>query len=168
MNSYTQLLGFGASQVAKITNLTSSQVAQIGQFIVPHIPANGKGYRIGYSFRNIVEVVIVSYLIKFGVPRKRIQKYLNDLVGSRFGWLEEHGHSGWIVLDDQWRWSAGTTPNEALETLTHSGPVHAAITLDVGLIKQEIQEKIKELEGWKDGAGIVDSHTDAERIIAVS
>lgn len=167
MNTHTQLLGFSASQVAKITGLTSSQVAQIGQFIVPHVPANGKGYRIGYSFRNITEVVIVSYLIKFGVPRKRIQKYLSDLVGSKFGWLEENGHSGWIVLDDKWRWSAGMTPNEALETLTHSGSVHAAITLDVGLIKQEIQKKIEELGGWKDGARSVYADADAAGSLAV-
>lgn len=149
-----QLKSFTASQVAKITNLLPSQVAQIGQFITPHVPANGKGYRIGYSFRNIVEVHVVSYLIKFGVPRKRIQKYLNDLVGSKFGWLEEGGYSGWVVLDDQWRWSAGPTPNESLETLGHSGLSHAAITLDVGLIKKEIRQKIVELEGWKDGHAV--------------
>lgn len=165
MNSHTQSLIFSASQVAKITNLWPAQVAQIGQFIVPYLPANGKGYRIGYSFRNIVEVVIVSHLIKFGVPRKRIQKYLSDLVGSRFGWLEENGHSGWIVLDDQWRWSAGPTPNEALETLAHSGFIHAAITIDVGLIKQEIQQKIIELGGWNGNAGVADSV--AEGSIAV-
>lgn len=168
VNKHMQLFIYSASQVAKITDLTPSQVAQIGQFIVPHIPANGKGFRIGYSFRNIVEVLVVSHLIKFGVPRKRIQKYLSDLVGSRFGWLEEDGHNGWIVLDDGWRWGAGTTPNDALEVLKSNQAVYAAITLDMGLIKERIRNKIKEVEEAEYGRRTNPRANDAEGSIALS
>lgn len=167
MNKHMQSFIYSASEVAQITDLTPSQVAQIGQFIVPHTPANGKGYRIGYSFRNIVEVLVVSLLIKFGVPRKRIQKYLSDLVGSRFGWLEEDGHDGWIVLDDGWKWSAGTTPNDALEILKSNREVYAAITLDIGLIKEKVRTKIEEVE-VKCGRTANPCADDAERSIALS
>ena len=162
MNLHTQLNTFSASQVAKIAGLTPSQVAQIGQFIAPFRPANGKGYRIGYSFRNIVEVMIAFHLLKFGVPRKRIQKYLGDLVGSRFGWLEEGGHSGWVVLDDKWRWAAGYSTNEALANLSFSGGAFTAITLDVGSMKEAIRQQIVEIGGYDGFAG-----HDAEGSIAV-
>ena len=144
---YSESIIFGANEVAKIIGITVAQVAQIGQFISPQMPANGKGYRIGYSYKNIVEVCIVLYLMKFGVPRKRIQKYLNDLNSSRMRWLDEDGNNGWIMLDDQWRWSAAYSPNEAIEALYNSGIVHAGITIDLNLIKQTISKKIEELGG---------------------
>lgn len=143
MNNYTQSK-FSAGQVAFIASISPAQVAQIGQFIAASAPANGKGYRIGYSFRNVVEVFISLHLIQFGVPRKRIRQYLDNLGRSRMGWLDRDGHDGWIIIDPQWRWAAGTTCDDAIAGLATDRPL-SLVAIDVGKIKNTVTNKIQEL-----------------------
>jgi hypothetical protein len=129
-------------QVSSVLDLPCTQIAQIGQIIQPEIPAHGRGHRSNYSFRNMVEIAIFHHMAKFGVPRKHIQRYLKDLGISQFRWLEHEGFDGWVVLDDQWRWSAGTTPDAAIENMERTAPVFAALTVDVKTIKEKIREKL--------------------------
>ena len=129
-------------QVSSVLDLPCNQVAQIGQIIQPHIPAHGRGHRSNYSFRNMVEISIFHHMAKFGVPRKHIQRFLDDLVTSQFRWLDHEGYDGWVVLDDELRWSAGTTPDASIENMERTAPVNAAITVDVGAIKNKIRERL--------------------------
>lgn len=137
---------FTVSQVAEILGCDPTDIAQIGQIIPPDNPGRGKGTRSKYSFKNLVEVQIFRLLNQFGVPRKRIREYVDNLSKLKFPWLNENNVQGWAVLDDKWGWSIGATPNDAIEVITHNHPVGAAVVIDIGRIKYALYERIKELE----------------------
>lgn len=118
-------------------------IARVGQFVEPEFPANGKGHRSLYSFRNLVEIRIAEYLGKFGVPQKRIQKYIADLKQSRMGWLREDGPDGWGVLDNLGRWSVGTSIEEAVDVLNKGLQVHTAIIVNIASIKRGIRQYLQ-------------------------
>ena len=131
-----------ARDVAAILEKPAAYVAQVGQVIQPHQPAHGRGYRAEYSFKNIVEIALYDTLNKFGVPRKFIKEHLINLGKSRYRWLEHDGKDGWVLLDSEWRWSAGHTPNHTIVNLDQSSPVTAAIVVDLGRIKNTIRQKL--------------------------
>ena len=126
---------YRASQVATILKCPVEFVSRLGQVILPDDPAFGKGYRIGYSFRNILEVCIAEQLIAFGVPRKKIQFYLNGLRRAHNRWLEIDGPNGWVVLDSELRWAAGMTLEGAISMLPEA---NACIVIDIGKMKWRI------------------------------
>lgn len=138
---------FSAKQVATILECKSEEVAQIGQIIIPAFPGKGKGYKSSYSFKNIVEFQIYRLLNGFGVPRKRIKDYIIGLSNTKFPWLENNESGGWATLSDQWTWSVGSTPNDAISITMHSHLVSAAISIDLGHIKRTITERIVDLYG---------------------
>lgn len=140
---------FTVAQVATILECKASEVAQIGQVITPESPGRGKGNRSKYSFRNIVEVQIFRLLTQFGVPRKRIREYIQNLTNLRFPWLDHNNVSGWISLDDKWGWSAGQFPNDVLEITMRSHPVDGAVVINIGQMKQKLIERIEELKCQK-------------------
>ena len=111
----------------------------MGQYIIPDSEANGKGHHFSYSFRNLVEMRLQEELGRFGVPQKRIQKYIADLKGSRGQWLEESGQDGWVILDGAFRWAAGNDLGDAIKNLTHAMNVTSLIAVDVGKIKQALR-----------------------------
>lgn len=139
-----QDLRFKAKEVARITGRAPLTIAHIGQLIEAEVPGNGKGNHSLYSFRNLVEVRLVEYLGKFGIPQKRIQKYIEDLRKSNARWLEEYGADGWIVLDNLWRWGAGETIQDAISALKVTGltPI-GLISINLGAIKRSLRLSIE-------------------------
>lgn len=117
----------------------SMEVARAGQVITPEVPANGKGYRSLYSFQNLVEIRIVEQLGKFGVPQKRIQRYIEDLRHSKGRWLCNEGADGFVVLDNLWRWGCGSTLELALEPLAESVSPISLIAINLGAIKRSLR-----------------------------
>lgn len=129
--------------VAKLLEKPAAHIAQVGQVIQPHQPAHGRGRRAEYSFKNITEIAIYDFLNNFGVPRKFIKEHLIQLGKSKFRWLEHEGEDGWIILDSNWRWGAGPTPNHAILNLNQGQQTRAAIVVDLGWIKNSIREKLR-------------------------
>lgn len=133
---------YSARQVADILQKPVAYVAQVGQVIQPHQPAHGRGHRAAYSFKNIIEMALYDVLNKFGVPRKFIKEHLTNLGKAQYRWLEHEGQDGWVVMDSNWRWGAGATPNHAIVNLDQSGPVSAIIAVDLATIKMTIRQKL--------------------------
>lgn len=129
---------YTAGEAAKLIGSNSDDVARLGQIITPDAPANGRGYKSLYSFRNLVELRLGQQLGHFGVSWKRIAKYIDSLRKSRGKWLEEDGLDGWLVLDEFWRWGAGTTLETATASLNKI-PVTAMVAINVGAIKRGIK-----------------------------
>lgn len=137
-------LTFKASEAAKIMDWEPEAVARVGQYIDPDVPANGKGYRALYSFRNLVEMRLSDYLARFGVPQKRIQKYVIDLRKSQLGWLEENGpDDGYLVLDNLWRWAAGSTVEEIIANLSLKISPVGMIVVNIGAIKRALKMSLE-------------------------
>lgn len=134
---------FLAHQVARLLDTKVDHVAQIGQVITPAIPAQGRGRRSLYSFQNCIEIALYEVLNKFGVPRKFIKGHIENLRQSKFHWLDEGGESGWVVLDNSWRWSAGPTPDSCLVTLRQSYASMGIIAVDVGSMKVSLRQRIE-------------------------
>ena|SRR5260221_496590 len=129
-----------ASQAAKVMNIPASEIARLGQVITPSVPAEGKGHRSLYDFRNLIEMKIVIILSAFNVPQKTIRHFLANLRGSRFQWLDEQGRDGWIVLDTQGRWSAGETLTDAIAAMLP--PIDAIVSIDLIPVKQFFRERL--------------------------
>ena len=125
----------------------SSVIAQLGQVIPPDKPASGRGYRSLYSFRNLVEMRIGEELSRYGVPWKRISKHIVDLRNSRCHWLDNEGLDGWAILDDLWRWAAGTTVEGALSALKF--PPKSFVAINVGNIKRAIRARERSPEAGR-------------------
>ena len=143
MNHDSQFLAW---QAADLMERQPQEIARLGQLVEAEVPANGKGYRALYSFRNLVEMRIAEELGRFGVPQKRIQKYLSDLNNSHMRWLEENGLDGYIVLDRLSRWSAGTTLELAFEALGYQIPVCSAVVINLGLIKKALRLRLNRMQ----------------------
>lgn len=137
VNQNTGFMGFTASEAAKLMDSTPSDVARFGQTIVPDTPADGKGYRSFYSFRNVVELKVSEGLARFGVPWKRISRHIKELRESRCRWFEDDGLDGWLVLDRSWKWGAGTTLDMAVMSI--GVPTVLFIVVDIGTIKRGIR-----------------------------
>lgn len=135
---------FRAGDAARLLGIPSARVAQMGQYLIPDNEANGKGHHFEYSFRNLVEMRLQEELGRFGVPQKRIQKYIEDLRASKWQWLDYNGQDGIVILDSVYRWAAGSTVEEALKNLSHTMTVTSFIAVDVGLIKQAIRTRMEE------------------------
>lgn len=146
MNNANHDSGFFASQAAKLINRSPVEVSRLGQLITPDGPANGKGHRSLYSFRNLVEMVVAEEMIRFGVPQKKIQKYLRELRSSRGRWLESGTREDWIILDQLWRWGAGNTLDVAIRSLVNPEAT-AIVAINVGTIRESIKERIRRLWG---------------------
>lgn len=127
-----------ASQAAKVMGIPSSEIARLGQIITPSIPAQGKGHRALYDFRNLIEMKIVLLLSIFNVPHKNIHFLLEKLRNSHFQWLDEEGRDGWIVLDTNGQWSAGTTLNDAVSAITSE--IEALVSINLTPIKEYFRE----------------------------
>lgn len=132
---------YQAKDAARLISSTPSDVARLGQVISPDIPADGRGYRSFYSFRNLVEMRLGEELVSIGISWKRISKYIEALRKSHGRWLEEDGLDGWLVLDRLWQWGAGTTLEMAMDAVFQDHPRTLAIAVNVGLIKQAIRRK---------------------------
>ncbi len=132
-------MSFVAYEAAQMLDRTSEEIARLGQIVSPDEPANGKGFRAGYSFVNLVEMRIAEELTQFGVPRKHIQRYLTALRNSHMRWLEEDGAEmgAWLVISGE-KWAAGSTMDIAFETLQLSGPIMSLVAIDAGKIKNQI------------------------------
>lgn len=134
---------FKASEAAKLLERSAVDIARMGQVIVPTFPANGKGYRAYYTGTNLVEMRVGERLASFGIPQKRIQRFVEDLRKSRYQWLDlDVGRDGWVVLDDTGRWSGGESLGEALTALNMRMPVISAVMIDLRPIKQSIRDNI--------------------------
>ena len=119
------------------------EIARLGQIIVPEYPANGKGYRAYYTGTNLVEMRVTEHLASFGIPQKRIQRFIEDLRKSRYQWLDlDIGRDGWVVLDSTGRWSGGQSVAEALTALEIKLPVVSAVMIDLRPIKKAIRDNI--------------------------
>ena len=132
---------YQAKDAARLISSTPSDVARLGQVISPDIPADGRGYRSFYSFRNLVEMRLGEELVSIGISWKRISKYIEALRKSHGRWLEEDGLDGWLVLDRLWQWGAGTTLEMAMDAVFQDHQRTLAIAVNVGLIKQAIRRK---------------------------
>ena len=132
---------YQAKDAARLISSTPSDVARLGQVISPDIPADGRGYRSFYSFRNLVEMRLGEELVSIGISWKRISKYIEALRKSHGRWLEEDGLDGWLVLDRLWQWGAGTTLEMAMDAVFQDHPRTLAIAVNVGLSKQAIRRK---------------------------
>ena len=134
---------FSAAHIAVVLECPVQHIAHMGQIVLPDGPANGSGHRAQYSFRNILEMMITERLRSFGVPQKRIQRYLAALRKAHNRWLEIDGpDEGWIVLDRVSRWAAGSTLAGAVEVLALTTPADALIAVDLGRLKQALRHKI--------------------------
>lgn len=133
-------MSYVANEAAQLLDRTSEEIARLGQIVEPFEPALGKGYRALYSFVNLVEMRIAEELAQFGVPRKRIQKYLTALRTSYMRWLEEDGAEmgAWLIVSGDQRWAAGSTVEIAFQTLWRSGYFTSFVAVDVGKIKATI------------------------------
>jgi len=140
MNQDTEY--YQARDAAKFMESTSSEVAKLGQVITPEIPADGKGYRSLYSFRNMVEMRLGDHLARMGVSWKRVGKYISDLRVSNKRWLDSDGLDGWLVLDSSWNWGAGTTLDIAVYSVFKGRHTDVFIAVDVGMIKDAIRSAI--------------------------
>lgn len=132
---------YTAKDAAGIMLSTPSEVARMGQVISPDVPANGKGYRSLYSFRNLVEMMLGNELAHLGVSWKRICKYIEAMRKSHGRWLEKDGLDGWLVLDRFWRWGAGTTLEMAMEAVFKDRPHDLVIAINVGMIKRALRHR---------------------------
>lgn len=134
---------FKASEAAKLLERSPVDIARLGQVVVPAFPANGKGYRAYYSGTNLVEMRVMEHLSSFGIPQKRIQKFIEDLRESRYQWLDlDVGRDGWVILDDSGRWSGGQSVGDALAALEMKMPVVSAVMIDLRPIKKSIRDNI--------------------------
>lgn len=133
---------FSASAIASVMECPAQHIAHMGQIIMPDGPANGSGHRAKYSFRNVLEMAIAERLMNFGVPQKRIQRYLEALRKAHNHWLEMKGPDGWVILDGSGRWSAGSTLEGAVEVLALSKPAESLIAIDLGCLKKALIHKI--------------------------
>jgi hypothetical protein len=131
-----------ASQAADIIGLPATEIARLGQIIVPYASAGGKGRRALYDFRNLVEMHIVLAFASFGVPQKIMQQFLKNLRNARNKWLEENGRDGWIVMDTKWQWGAGDIVSEALLAVKQPS---AAIVVHLAPIKAILRERLQEI-----------------------
>ena len=132
-------MAFTAAQIASVMDCPVQRVAHMGQIVIPDGPANGSGHRAQYSFRNILEMAITERLMNFGVPRKRIQRYLEALRKAHNHWLEIDGpDEGFILMSSDWRWGAGTTIEGAVGVLARFLPVDGFIAIDIGFIKKSL------------------------------
>lgn len=134
---------FKAREAAKIMDWQPEEVTRVGQYIAPEVPGNGKGHHALYSFRNLIEMRISEYLGKFGVPQKRIQKYIADLRSSKHGWLEEDGPEGLIALDDTWEWAAGSDMDSIMTTLSQRKVPVGIIIVNLGAIKRALRMSLE-------------------------
>lgn len=139
-------LRFEARKAARLMQCEPIAIVRAGQVIEPDFPANGKGHRALYSFRNLVEIRLTECLGKFGIPQKRIQKYIEDLRKSRGQWLEYDGADGYVVLDNLWRWSAGHEIADAIKVLRETGiPPTGIISIDIGTIKRALRTEMEKI-----------------------
>lgn len=143
MNQDTELQHYEAKDAAALISSTSSDVARLGQIITPDIPADGRGYKSLYSFKNLVEMRLGSELAHLGIPWKRISKYIEALRKSHGRWLEKDGLDGWLVLDRFWQWGAGTSLDAAMDALFKDRPRGLVIAIDIGMIKRGIRSREK-------------------------
>lgn len=137
-----------ASDVGAFLARDGQYAARLAQLIEPAYPAHGKGHRAGYSFQNLVELVVIDRLIGLGVPHKRIQEYLTSLRHSHGQWLADNEVHGWIVLTHDWRWGAGTSLEIALRQVSRHTPADTAIVIDVGSIKTTARNFIDGSATW--------------------
>lgn len=140
MNQDTEL-SFQARDAARLMSSTPSDVARLGQIITPDFPADGRGYRSLYSFRNLVEMELGNELSHLGISWKKIAKYIEALRKSHGRWLEEDGLDGWLVLDRFWKWGAGTTLEMAMGAVFKNRPHDLVIAANIGMIKRAIRRR---------------------------
>lgn len=132
---------FTAGGAARVMSSTSSEVARLGQIIPPAMPANGKGHRSLYSFRNLVEMRLGDELAHLGISWKKICKYIEALRKSHGRWLEKDGLDGWLVLDRFWKWGAGTTLEMAMEAVFKNRPHDLVIAVNVSMMKKSLRRR---------------------------
>ena len=120
--------------------IESTEVARLGQVIEPIGPANGRGHKATYSFRNLVEMQMFKRLNEFGIPWKQIQHYIEKLRQSSCHWLEEDGLDGWILADCEWRWAVGNTLDSANEAFSRLHSAQAFVAINLGAIKQTFRQ----------------------------
>lgn len=130
---------YQAGEAAELINLTSADVAKLGQIITPDVPADGKGYRSLYSFRNLVEMRLGEELSRIGISWKRINKYIEELRKSYCRWLDEYGRDGWLVLDGTWKWGAGDTLEMAMYSIFKGSVASMIIAVNIKVIKDGIR-----------------------------
>lgn len=132
---------FQASEAATIMSRNPALIARLGQIVTPELPANGKGYRAAYSFRNLVEMRIVEEMVKFGVPRKRIAGYLATLRDSKMNVFDDTKEEAWIVIDGSWRWQIANT-FAAVRLGWWAEEPDSLLAISIGKIKKELKERI--------------------------
>jgi hypothetical protein len=137
-----------AADVGAFFERDGQYAARLAQLIEPAYPAHGKGYRAGYSFQNLIEMVVIDRLIGLRVPHKRIQEYLLSLRQSHGQWLADNDVGGWIVLTHDWRWGAGTSLDIAMRSVAHSAGVDTAIVIHIGAIKTAAHNFIDGRTTW--------------------
>lgn len=130
---------YQAGEAAELINSTSADVAKLGQIITPDVPADGRGYRSLYSFRNLVEMRLGEELSRIGISWKRINKYIEELRRSYCRWLEEDGRDGWLVLDGAWKWGAGDTLDMAMYSIFGDSKASMIIAVNLKMIKDGIR-----------------------------
>ena len=141
---------YKAAEAAKLIERTSVDVARLGQIVTPEIPANGKGYRAFYSFRNLVEMRLAEELGKFGIPQKRIERMIEELRKTKCRWLDLDGRDGVVILDRNWKFAAGDTIDLALRSISVNIPVTSAMIVDLGIIKRAIRRNMEQNEAEMD------------------
>ena len=133
---------FIAGEAAKVMEREPAAVARLGQIVTPEQPAHGRGYRAGYSFRNLVEMRLAEEFSRLGVSQKRIQRALVALRHSHGRWLEKDGADGYVLLDSLGRWSAGATFDLALYPLTRTIAVASVIAVNLALVKTALRHRL--------------------------
>lgn len=129
-----------ASEAASVMGRDILATVRLGQIIEPEVEAGGKGYRAGYSFRNLIEMRVAEEMIKFGVPRKRIMSYLKIIKNALTSWMKD---DGWIVIDDTWEWQL-TSDFSAIALGWKKREPTALLAIRVGKIKQELEDNLQQ------------------------
>ena len=165
---------FQAKDAARLISSSSSEVARLGQVIIPDIPSTGRGYRSLYSFRNLVEMRLGEELAHFGVSWKKISRYIDALRKSHGRWLDNDGLDGWLVLDRVWEWGAGTTLETAMDAVFKNRPQDVVIAVNVAIIKRGIRSRDRNGDSLTDGefktalGQVEESHLTSRRASKVS
>jgi len=135
-------VAYNAGQVARILQKDSMAIAKMGQLITPHREANGRGYRAAYSFRNMVEMKILEELSYYGVPQKKIQKYIHNFgKATNIDWLVDPQTNIWLVITGWGKWAIGNNLDDAMGIVSlgqHEMAI-SAIVVNIGKIKQDVR-----------------------------
>lgn len=123
-------------------------IAKMGQIITPHREANGRGYRAAYSFRNMVEMRIVEELSFYGIPQKKIQRYIQNFgKETKIDWLVDLQTNIWLAIDGWGHWAIGNDLEDVMDILSLGGrdKTLSSVVVDVGKIKQDIRNGLERI-----------------------